>query len=40
MSWIAAFPDDERSAFVARIRALIDAGELPVHFLVGLATRA
>jgi SAM-dependent methyltransferase len=42
MSWIAAIPDDERTALLERIRGLIDAGEtpdeLPIHFMVGITT--
>jgi SAM-dependent methyltransferase len=41
MSWIAAMPDDERSARLAQVRALVEAGETPpqlrVHFMLALA---
>jgi SAM-dependent methyltransferase len=43
MSWIAALPDAERQPTLVRIRALLEAGdtpeELPMHFVIGLATR-
>lgn len=41
MSWMAAMPDEEREAALARMREIIAAGdtpeELPVHFLIGFA---
>ncbi|HXB66527.1 MAG TPA: methyltransferase domain-containing protein [Solirubrobacteraceae bacterium] len=44
MSWIAALPDEQRAATVARIGELIAVGdtpdELPVHVVVGLASLA
>jgi SAM-dependent methyltransferase len=44
MSWIAALPDEQRTANVARIGELIAAGdtpdELPVHVVVGLTSLA
>jgi SAM-dependent methyltransferase len=42
ISWMASLPDAERAATIARIDALVAAGEtpaeLPVHVAVGLAT--
>jgi ubiquinone/menaquinone biosynthesis C-methylase UbiE len=44
MSWMAALPEDQREATVARIGEIIDAGEtpeeLPVHVAVGLTSLA
>ena len=44
ISWMASLPDGERAATVARVDALVTAGEtppeLPVHVTVGLATPA
>ncbi len=44
MSWIAAMPEDQREATVARIGEIIGAGEtpdeLPVHVIVGLTSLA
>lgn len=41
ISWIAAMPEDERAATVARIRELVTSGEtpavMPLHAVVGLA---
>lgn len=44
MSWMAALPEDQREATVARIGAIIGPGEtpeeLPVHVIVGLTSLA
>jgi SAM-dependent methyltransferase len=44
MSWLAALPDDRRTAAIARMRALIQEGEtpaeLPVQVRLGLAALA
>jgi ubiquinone/menaquinone biosynthesis C-methylase UbiE len=44
ISWVAALPEEERSATLARIRAIIGESEtpatLPVHFTIALATLA
>jgi len=44
MSFVAALPDDERAQWLARVTALVDAGEmpaeLPVQVVVGLTTLA
>ena len=44
MSFVAALPDDERVAWLARVAALVEAGEtpaeLPVLVVVGLTTLA
>ncbi len=44
MSWVAAMPEDERTDTLARIDALISAGEtpaeLPVHVVMGLTSLA
>ena len=44
MSWMAALPEDQREATVARIGEIINAGEmpeeLPVHVAVGLTSLA
>ncbi len=44
MSWMAAMPEDERAAIIARVAGLIADGftpsELPVHVVVGLTSLA
>ncbi len=44
VSWIAALPEAERTAVLARVDAIVRAGEtpaeLPVHVMIGLATPA
>jgi SAM-dependent methyltransferase len=44
VSWIASLPQDERAALLARVDAIVRAGEtpaeLPVHVAVGLAAPA
>lgn len=41
MSWIAAMTDEERSAWLERVRTLIDQGEtpaeMPTHVVIGLS---
>jgi SAM-dependent methyltransferase len=41
MSWIAALPSERRTETLARMRAIVDAGEtpseLPIHILLGVA---
>jgi hypothetical protein len=42
LSWVAALPDEERAATLARVGALVRAGQtpsqLPLHVVIGLAT--
>jgi SAM-dependent methyltransferase len=44
LSWVAALPDDRRAEMLARIDAIVTAGdtpaELPVHVVIGLTSRA
>ncbi len=44
MSWVAAMPEDQRADTLARVAALVEAGEtpdeLPVHVVIGLTARA
>ncbi|HSZ15226.1 MAG TPA: methyltransferase domain-containing protein [Solirubrobacteraceae bacterium] len=44
LSWIATLPDSDREALLERVQTIVSAGEtpaeLPVHVVVGLATRA
>jgi hypothetical protein len=44
ISWIAGLPDEERAAFLAKVRELVQEGaspaELPIHFEIGLARRS
>jgi SAM-dependent methyltransferase len=44
VSWMAAMPERQRSDTIARVRALVEAGEtpaqLPVHFVLGLTELA
>ena len=44
LSWIATLPEADREALLEKVQALVSAGEtpaeLPVHVVVGLATRA
>jgi hypothetical protein len=44
ISWIAAMPDGQRAEMLARIDAIVAAGEtpseMPVHVVVGLAAAA
>ena len=44
MSFVAALPDDQRVPWLARVAALVEAGEtpaeLPVLVVVGLTTLA
>jgi hypothetical protein len=44
MSWIAALPQDQRAETLARIDAIVSAGdtppELPLHVIIGLAALA
>jgi hypothetical protein len=44
ISWVAALPDDRRAETLARIGAIIGAGEmpaeLPVHVVIGLTSLA
>jgi hypothetical protein len=41
MSWVAALPEPQRAETLARIGAIVGAGEtpaeLPVHVVIGLA---
>jgi SAM-dependent methyltransferase len=43
LSWVAALPDDQRAEMLARIDAIVMAGEtpaeLPVHVMIGLTSR-
>ena len=44
MSWIAAMSDEERSAWLERVRTLIGEGEtpaeMPTHVVIGLSALA
>ena len=44
MSWVAALPESRREETLARIGAIMNAGEmpaeLPLHVVVGLVTLA
>ena len=44
MSFVAALPEEERTARLAQVAGLVEAGEtpeeLPVHVVIGLTTLA
>jgi hypothetical protein len=42
MSWVASLPEDQRAETLAKVDAIVSAGdtppELPIHVVIGLTT--